>query len=517
MFHRTLTLVQTVTIVFISMVSLGGLLSAVYDRWHPHSGSPVAAGIVLLLACAIAAVVLLARGTPFLHSTKRAVWVLFIVGIVLRTLSIALIPNKQVSDFETFHELAVAVKNGDGFAYTGSTGLREEVRFFLHRYNAKGPIPTAQRMPGTPLLMSGLYAIGGTHPFLGKLFNAFLGAGIGVCLFLLLAGTDRGLAFRAGLFSEVYPAGIFYTNLLGTEIHFTFGIVLAALLISRTVESKKTGMAVLGLVTGLLVGFTSIIRPATQYIVCGLVREYMSPAKARKTIIILGMLSIGIAIPLASWGLRNYRVFGHFEWQTTEIGLGWFTMTRGIIPQRQERTLDGLSKRFLKSQDEFEIANLGKEIGMKRFALAVRDICFVKTMAKNNLKTWRDDLDALNWCCALPGYTGCAENIRMPVSYATYRLLAKACECFYLTTLILAVFGARAFLGRKNMPRNAGVMTLLFFFVCSALLACVFQGQPRYHFPLMTVVFIMAADSFGLLRRATLLKAAKTAGDPSTP
>ena len=484
-------------ILSVVLLLLGALFSAVYDMWHPNTAPTVATGIVMAAAIGAASVFLRMRAAGFPQSIAGSMLMLMGIGLFLRIAIIAFIPNKQVSDFQTFHELAVALENGDGFAYTGPTGLSEEVRLFLHRANAQGPLPTAFRLPGTPLLMSAIYAIGGPKPLFGKLLNAFLGACIGGGLFLLLRAHNQRLAFWSGLFSEVYPSGLFYTNLLGTEIHFTLGIIGAALLIERTVRSEKWAMTLWAWAAGLLIGFTSLIRPATQLILCAFAAVICSVDHGRKRAVIAGVLAIGIAIPLVAWGVRNYRVLGHFEWQTTEMGLGWFTMTRDIIPEQQERSIAPLTERFMKSQDEFEIARLGKEIGMKRLAFAIRDVRFVKTMLKNFMKPWKNDLDALNWCS---GYDGTDGSAAMPVSLKTYSLLRRACELFYLTMLLLGVFGAAASLKRSGLPCTAGVLMLLFYFAFSALLMCVFQGQPRYHFPLMPVVFILAANAFGVVR-----------------
>jgi 4-amino-4-deoxy-L-arabinose transferase-like glycosyltransferase len=401
----------------------------------------------------------------------------------------------------------VALLVGKGFAYDGKTGLSEDAVYYLHLNGATGPIPTALRMPGTPLLMAAVYKVFGPHPLAAKLLNALLGTGIGICLLLLLWEIHPRKAFWAGLIWEIYPSTLFYTNLLGTEIHFTFGVVLAALLLTKTIAGNDNCPLRRALVAGLVIGCTCLIRPSTQFILCVMAvsvwyvwqqKRKIDRAFWKKTLPVAGFLMLGIAIPLSWWGYRNYRTFGEFEWQATEIGWGFFYMTQNYLSPQEEQPLDSLLTVFSRSQNEFEIARLAKEIGIRRLCRAAVKPAFVKTLIWNFLSLWRHDKDGLSWCLEFPETGTHPENAGNPAIASMYIALQRIIETGYLTICILAFFGAIG-LQRREI-RNPGVITMLLYFFGTCILFCVFHGQPRYHFPFMPLFCILAANSMGALR-----------------
>jgi hypothetical protein len=427
---------------------------------------------------------------------------------VLRFAVVISIPNKQVSDFRVFHELAVALSNGKGLVYDGPTGLSEDVALYRHHPGASGPLPTAFRMPGTPVIYASLYALFGPREIFPKLLNALLGAGIGICLLLLLWRRDPCRGFWAGLIWEIYPGSLFNTNLLGTEIHFTFGIVLAALLLTKLFindgSTDKPGPGsfsnvILALAAGLGMGCTCLIRPSTQLLLCMIAVSlwYVGKSKAngaslknalRLTLIML----FGIAVPLIAWGLRNYKTFGIFEAQSTEIGFNFLTMTQQIVSPREERSLDSLTNAFFRSRDEFQIALLAREIGLRRLGMAAsHPAAFAKTLVKNFMRPWKSDTDGLSWCL-LEGRGPSAANARV------YMALTRIVQAGYLSLIALALMGIIGTSWREI--RHPGVSMMLLYFLGTCLLLCIFQGQGRYHLPLMPFFCVLAAYCVGKSR-----------------
>jgi hypothetical protein len=197
----------------------------------------------------------------------------------------------------------------------------------------------------------------------------------------------------------------------------------------------------------------------------------------------------------ALWGLRNYRVFRVFEFQTTEIGPAWWVMTRNIVGREEERMLDSLDKKMHISTDEFDLKRTGIEIGKKRLLLAVQKISFVKVLALNHCRAWNQDHSMLEWVAGFPEHPQAP-----PLSRATYDLLANAVQFFYAVVVFLAMFGSCA-MRKLGMAQNPGLLMLVFYTEASAILLCVFQGTPRYHFPLMPVMIIVAVQAIGLLQR----------------
>jgi hypothetical protein len=491
----------------LALLFLSIFLIALYDLVHPSSSPTLSTGIVILCAGCIALYTVRLRTFPCPRSKKRAIIMLFAIGCVLRIGVVVLFPNRQVSDFQIFHELAITLYEGKGFAYNGTTGLSEDVALYLHK-NTSGPVHTTFRMPGTPLIMAATYCLVGPHQVAAKLINAMLGAAIGICLLLLLWGSDPPKAFQAGFLWEIYPSTLFNTNLLGTEIHVTFGIVLAALFLKKAMTDGTGAPLLFSLAAGLTTGYTCLIRPSTQLIVCITTvavwfvwQRTRLPDRSlwKKAARLAGVLMLGIALPLAIWGFRNYRSFGVLEWQSSEIGFNFMTMTQNIISPEKEHSIDSLIIALYRSQNEFEIAALGKEIGMRRLAMAATQPIFVKTLILNFMKAWKHDRDGLHWCLEFPKSVDSPEKVRGELNAWKYKALQRLVETCYLALLFLTFFGAIKMQTRDM--RNPGVMMMLLYFLGTCVLLCIFQGQPRYHFPFVPLFCVFAANAIGPLRR----------------
>ncbi len=482
------------------------LVVALYDLFHPNNSPSLATAAGVVFAGIAAFLVLRIENISCPRSLKQAALILFTVGFVVRAAVIVLIPTRQVSDFRIFHELAAAIVDGRGFAYDGPIGLSEDVGLFRHISGATGPMPTAFRLPGTPLIMAAVYAVFGRHEIGAKLLNAVMGAGIGMCLLMLLWRGNPRRAFWAGFIGEAYPSTLFNTNLLGTEIHFTFWMVFAALAFARAMGEGKSHSFFYAFAAGLAVGCTCLIRASTHLILCTIAAALWivwqrfaaaDHSALMKAVRLTAILLLGIAIPLTAWGARNYRVFGVFEWQATEIGLNFLTMTQNIVPPEKQRSLDSLMAAFFRSQNEFEIARIGKEIGLRRLTMAAVEPDIIIKVIKNFMKTWKHDRDGLCWCLGFLKGDESRHHAGEPVESPAYRLLRLLVDSGYITLLVLALFGT--VVKRNPAAGNPGVMIMLLYFLGSCVLFCLFQGQPRYHFPMVPLLCIFAANSIGAL------------------
>jgi hypothetical protein len=355
---------------------------------------------------------------------------------------------------------------------------------------------TAFRPPGAPLLFAAVYSIMGQKPFCGKALNAALGALIGLLVFLLLYPENPALAFRSSLLWQLYPSAIIATNLIGTEIPFTACILLSAVLLKKTNRFMSSMTLLWGGLAGLCIGYACLIRPAAPFLMlCGVCSIIACAHDFRKGFLIALIFVLGMSIPLSIWGLRNFKAFGVFEVQTTQIGIVSWQMTRDIIAPQEERQFALPDKKMHTSADEFELSRIGMEIGKKRLLIAAKKISFVKVLLLNHCKGWNHDYDALEWASLSsdPAHTS-------PLTAFAYGVLKNTIQLFYLCVIILAIVGGCA-IRRINGAENPGLLMLLFYLLASSALLCIFQGQTRYHFPLMPIIFICASQGFGTLRR----------------
>jgi len=473
----------------------GIALAMLYDQCHPNS-HPTFFSIALLIGSALVAFVFLRYGfVPQPRSVGRSIVILTMAGLCLRLVPILTIHNEQISDFQTFHELACALCSGNGFSFTGQA-LQSEVRLFLNRYDEKGPLPTAFRLPGAPLMYAAIYSLFGQNAVWGKAFNAVLGTLIGLLIFALLKRENPALAFRASLIWQLYPSAVLAVNLIGTEIPFTVCMLLSAVSLNKGMCDGPRNPAAWWALSGLFAGYACIIRPAALFLMlCGVGSIILTAARFRKKLAAGLIFMVALSLAPSLWGLRNYRVFGVFEFQTTEIGPAWWVMTRNIVGREQESTLDSLDKKMHLSTDEFDLKRTGIEIGEKRLVLAAQKISFVKVLALNHCRAWNQDHSMLEWVAGFPEHPQAP-----PLSHATYGLLANTVQFFYAAVVFLAIFGACK-MEKLGIARNPGLLMLVFYTEASVVLLCVFQGAPRYHFPLMPVMIIVAAQAVGLLRR----------------
>lgn len=478
-----ITLIKICTIA-ICLSIIGAIL---YNAFHPNSHPGLLTIILPLLSAAL--VVVLMRLPPRCKFANRTVFFLAAAAFVLRLLTIVLITNDQVSDFKTFDELAGALKHGDGFSYTGSSGL-SEAAMFLNKWDWQGPVPTAFRLPGFPVILASLYSITGEHAFFGKLLNALLSVLIGILLYLLVKPIDGTAAMFAMAIWLFYPGTIIASNLLCTEISFIFFFVSAAAIVQYIPRSAGNCRFLLVFTAGLFVSLAALVRPATQLILCvfSVLPFVRIPLKLRPLLVIV--FAAGLAGPLVLWGMRNAKTFGVFEMQTSEIGIGCYTMTRQLLKNENNPELDSLKKIITTSTNEFPLARTGKAIGMVRYKLALRKWWKLpRVFILNHMRSWRDDNDMIDYCKA-----GIQDRLQDRCGFARFLCSAMTylIRITYLSLILLALMGA-ARLPWHLFVSQSGLLLLLLYFMGSVLLIMLFEVNSRHHFPLLVILCILAS------------------------
>ncbi|MGB7569093.1 MAG: hypothetical protein WBM07_14630 [Chitinivibrionales bacterium] len=452
-----------------------------YNGFHPHSHPGIVTIVLIFLSVALA--IVLIRLPLKLTITKRTVFFLAATAFALRLFAIVSINNAQVSDFKIFDELARALHHGNGFSYTDSAGL-SEAALFLNKCDGHGPVHTAFRLPGFPVILALLYSITGDHAFFGKILNAILCVMIGFVLFLLVKTIDKTAAMIAMAFWLFYPGTIIASNLLCTEISFIFFAISAAALVNYIPRSGVNSGLLLSFMAGLCVSLAALIRPATQFMICAfcVLPFIRAPLKFRPLLVIV--FAAGLAGPLVAWGMRNVKTFGVFEMQTSEIGFNCFCMTQQLLENEKDPKLDSLKKIMVTSRNEFTIDRAGKAIGMTRYRLALRKWWKLpRVFILNQMRCWRDDCDLINYC---------KEGLPDGQQVFLCSIFAFLIRIMYLSLIVLALIGAirlpwRAFISQP------GLMFLMLYFISSALLIMLFEVIARHHFPLLIMLCILAS------------------------
>lgn len=348
--------------------------------------------------------------------------------------------------------------------------------------------PTAYWPVGWPAILAGaLY-----------LFGSIKGSIISINLFgsALIMGSilwfgrniakSEMVARIALLGYAIYPNHIAYTGNAATEIFYTGISMLAfALLISGRSKTK------LLIASGIIFGVATLIKPQTIAFPFGAVialgftipnYRWYSVLRAGITVYIVLLC---VVLP---WSFRNQAVFGefilvstnggtalilgandqitgdHFDYELTpvfaQIGIPW--------SQRVERQVE-LNRKQKEIAKEWIRKNPGE---------------YFTWMPRKLLRLWVKDTDGL-W----------AFDKTYPHAIKAVRAVQITNQAYYavvmLLGLICAFFALSAIFVRDITRIQLGLLFCMPVLV--SLLAAVFTGQIRYHFPAMPYIFVAAA------------------------
>ncbi len=323
------------------------------------------------------------------------------------------------------------------------------------------------RMPGYPLYLALFAPLGEGGVLLARLGQALLGA-----LTAGLAARIAGRAFgrRAGLLAGVLvaldPFGIFFANLLLTEVLFT---LLAVLLIGRWLDhlnGARQGTAAF-LLTGLLCAAALFVRPAgAAWLGLAMLATMLPAGSAWQRVRRFGLQAAPILLLLVPWGLRNHAVVGSYAWLSANGGV---TLYDAQGPQA-----DGSSNQaFLRDErwtglgeierDRLLYAAAREE--MRRDPGRVLELAWVKFK-----RTWSL-------------FPNVAEHARGATAWAS--------AVYTGGVLLLALLGGFRLLRTDRTT----LVTLLLPVVVFTVLHCVFIGSVRYRIPLMPLLVLLGSGA----------------------
>lgn len=213
----------------------------------------------------------------------RSLLLVLTVGLLLRILFISFHERPLFSDEKEYDQLAFSLATKASYSYDTT--------------------PTAYRPIGYPACVGLIYYISGHHLTLVKLLQALIDTASSFLIYLLLAGhPERTRVFGAALWAFFAPA-VFYSNLLLSETIFTFLFVLIARLLTRNDAGSTWRLVVLGALLGLL----TLIKPTIVvflFVLPFLMRQFEIPLRK------LSLTAIAFILVLTPWLVRNYLVFG---------------------------------------------------------------------------------------------------------------------------------------------------------------------------------------------------------------
>jgi len=256
------------------------------------------------------------RRRPGLHMKKlvATALILIVAGFGFRLFLALRLPNDEPDDGRLYAQIAVNV-----------------VEHRSYSIESEEPYPpTYIRVPGYPLFLAGVYSLfGANNNRAVRVVQAVLDTI--TCLlvsFLAMAWCPatwrRDKRRRAGLFAlalaVLCPFPAIYVATILTETNASLLVtacVLAATLGMKSTSAKKS--AEWWILAGLAGGAVTLFRPDGGMFVAAvgatlvLVVLRRDPATWRRTLLGGAALSLGFAIALGPWAIRNARVFGVFQ------------------------------------------------------------------------------------------------------------------------------------------------------------------------------------------------------------
>jgi 4-amino-4-deoxy-L-arabinose transferase-like glycosyltransferase len=211
-------------------------------------------------------------------------------------------------DEQEYLSLSRSLAAGHGFVYD------EEM--------LKGPIQPFGRAPGYPFFLAltgGGSGIATSVPASVKVAQALVGA-LGVVVMSIIAGNLAGsrAARAAALITAVYPPLVFIAGYAFSEALFWPLGLLTAWAIDRVTATGRPGLAV---AAGILAGLSVLVRPGLLLFLplAGLwllLRRGLGVAAA---------LTVGVALALGPWTVRNYIHDGRLVVVASEGGITFWT------------------------------------------------------------------------------------------------------------------------------------------------------------------------------------------------
>lgn len=180
------------------------------------------------------------------------------------------------------------------------------------------------RTPGYPLLLI-LLGVGSGVYWIAILAQIVISVALVALVYFATRKWigERG-AFVAALFAAFEPNMVYYPMQLISETFFTFGFFVMILVWEKFIATKKFILVILGM---LLLGIITYIRPVTTpllFVLPVVLALYSAVSQSSlkstlKTVCVAWGISYVMMLP---WSIRNYAVFGRFDFSSVFAARG---------------------------------------------------------------------------------------------------------------------------------------------------------------------------------------------------
>lgn len=422
-----------------------------------------------------------------LATSPRALVGIWAVFIGLR-LAVLLVPVSPSSDAEWYVLRAIGLAAGHGY-------LDNEGR------------PTAFWPAGWPMALSVVFRLTGPSLLALGLFNlasAILTGWLALLLGRRLFGSEA--AARLGLLLlAIYPNAIAYVPLGLTEVFYTALLLLGCWL----VIARRSALWLIG--AGVVFGFATLVKAQTLVMVPLLFAiDWLRQGDTwRRLPGLVGQGALVVAaaaVTVLPWTLRNHTQLGH--WVSVSTNGGFTLLTGNNDSATGDYTPDDPTVAALMARQDLD--EVSRDAEAKRLGLqwiAEHPGRFLALAPRKLMRLWLPDGEA-EWA-----YQAAAP------SYARFELLYRALRVANQAYYALLMLGfAVAFVVMTVRRRSDGQRWVDWWLLpwgvaaYPSLIALVFSGQSRFHYPVMPFVCLACG---WLLREMLTARASHRAEVPS--
>ncbi len=407
-------------------------------------------------------------------------WVLLLLAVVARIIFCTAVIGFHAplrGDEEDYHNLAVSLSEGNGFAWPGGR-------------------PTAKRPPLYPVLLAGVYSLFGEGYGVGRVFQIILGVLVVLLIFLLAGRFFSGdIPLLAMGVVAVNPFLIFISGYLLTENLYICLMLASIILLTGALRSSENSKRRF-FYTGLVMGLCVLARPAAILMAGLLFLVIVVVGRGRLTgRLARGAVFIAAAVMITSvWAVRNRVAMGESVMFTTHGGITFYQGNNPVVYREDgyrggvapHHTLPGWDK--IRRAEEVESDRLAWEMGMEYVRRNPGK--FLSLAASRFARTWRLKSDV--------GLSGVGSGWWWDKNRFLGRLASSLDAGYMFSVVIIPLFLAGVVLtaGKYKL-----LMPLYSVILVHTLIAMIFFGSLRARIPVEPVMAIFAsAGFFGIIR-----------------
>lgn len=403
-----------------------------------------------------------ASGSRSSAPTRRFL-VIFILGIALalRLAYVLQLHGVEPKDPEDYDAYAWNLAQGNG--YTNG-------------------VTVARRPPLFPFLLAAVYRAAGHEVRAARLLQVALGMALCACVFLLARRLyDSASALLALVVAAGYPYFIYYSGYLMTE---TLAALLFTWLSLFWLGWDRDSKLAVYFAGGLIAGLAGLARPVFLALPLVVPAWGMSVGlPLRRNLIATILFAAGLVAVVSPWTVRNYLRLGVFApvqtdsgWQFYQYNL-WYADS--LFPTFHPEKLGERAGEFRRQHRELfqrfnSMSEAEKDPAALREALAYfaeHPSAYLRAILRKLYWFWRPSDSAV--------------------------LSAKTVNLgWWFAMMTYAPLLALAAIGWWRLPAQQGWLLCLFVLYLSGMHSLVFQGTPRFRFPLYPHLIAMAAGGF---------------------